>query len=123
MGKNKVQCQICGKWFKALLLHLKYKHYITVEQYHKLYPNAELTVLKGNKHPMNRRIAKKISSSNMGRKAWNKGLTAETDDRILGGEDNPFYGKEHTEEVKQIISKKNKRSWKNKKRKTLRSSS
>ena len=39
-------------------------------------------------------------------KAWNKGKTKETDSRIKGfkGEDNPFWGKSHSEEVKNRIS-------------------
>lgn len=53
----------------------------------------------------------------LGTVSWNKGLTKETDERImksskkiskaLTGPNNPFYGKHHTKETKRMISENN----------------
>lgn len=58
-----------------------------------------------------------------GHAAWNKGLTKDTDERIAkqantwsskySGENNPFFGKTHTEETKQKISATQKENYKN----------
>lgn len=42
MTKDKVQCQICKRWFKQLTgTHLKNKHNITFEKYKEMFPDAE----------------------------------------------------------------------------------
>ena len=42
MNEDKVQCQICKKWFKQLTgTHLKNKHNITFEKYKEMFPDAE----------------------------------------------------------------------------------
>lgn len=61
-------------------------------------------------------FAKTMSSMNKGRPAWNKGLTAKTDDRLKSTPErsaqkskwmqlhNPFRGKHHTAETKKLLS-------------------
>jgi hypothetical protein len=57
-----------------------------------------------------------VGKKNKNKIPWNKGLTKDTDDRVksysikiankIKGEENPFYGKNHTNETKKIISEK-----------------
>jgi hypothetical protein len=42
MNEDKVQCQICKKWFKQITgKHLQLKHNITFEEYKEMFPDAE----------------------------------------------------------------------------------
>jgi hypothetical protein len=42
MNQNKVQCQICKKWFKQITgTHLENKHHITFEKYKEMFPDVE----------------------------------------------------------------------------------
>jgi G:T-mismatch repair DNA endonuclease (very short patch repair protein) len=81
---DKVQCQICKKWFKQINGHLV-KHNITIKEYKEMFPLAPLTCeslkndMKGENNPM-------------------YGKT---------GKNNSFYGKKHTNKTKSIISTKN----------------
>ena len=68
----------------------------------------------------------RMARANKGRNPWNKGLTKELDPRIAHkpqakekirvatlGNKNPFYGKHHSDETKQRISKKRREQWQN----------
>ena len=42
MNEDKVQCQICKKWFKQITAtHLENKHQITFDKYKEMFPDAE----------------------------------------------------------------------------------
>jgi hypothetical protein len=92
------------------------------------YAIKDSEALKGNKHALGHVVSeasrKTMSNSHIGRVPWNKGLTKETDIRLekagrnqskirqenkekYSGENSPFFGKHHSEETKQKISKKN----------------
>jgi len=71
------------------------------------------------KHIISEETRKKLSESHKGQEGYWKGkkLSKITKEKISEsrkgkcvGSDNPFYGKDHTKEVKQIISERNKRS-------------
>ncbi|MFQ6119079.1 MAG: MucR family transcriptional regulator [Methanosarcinales archaeon] len=93
MSKDKVICRICGKGFKWIThLHLK-KHGMTTKEYKKKFKVKKLT---------SKDFSKKLSTSlkklyasgkatcgfKKGHKTWNKGLTAETDERVKKNTEN-----------------------------------
>lgn len=65
----------------------------------------------------------KISQAHKISPPWNKGLTKESDNRLQKlsellqikelGDGNPFFGKHHTEEVKNFLREKGRREWQN----------
>ena len=46
-----------------------------------------------------------IREGTLGRTAWNTGLTAKVDSRIISGEQHPFFGKERSQEHRENLSK------------------
>jgi endogenous inhibitor of DNA gyrase (YacG/DUF329 family) len=40
--EEKIQCPICGKYFKLLYSHVVQKHKIPIEEFKKMYPNVSL---------------------------------------------------------------------------------
>jgi len=79
--KNKIQCQICKKYFKTTSnSHLLRKHNISIAEYRKLFPEASL-------HSPN--CTCYICKTKRGE---------------TKGENGPFYGKHHTKESRLKIS-------------------
>ena len=48
MDEDKVACQICGKEYKTINLHLR-SHKITMAEYRQKFPNAKLSSLATSK--------------------------------------------------------------------------
>ena len=102
-----VKCKICGRDCKLLNYRHLQKHNITVKEYKELYPHAKLCdegfgFKKGNK-PWN------LGTKGI-MKAWNVGLTKETDERVLKyslsniGKPGGRKGYKCSEELKKKIS-------------------
>ena len=79
--KNKVKCEVCGRFFKAIsTTHLR-SHDMTFADYKKMFPDApfksEATINK---------------------------ISGENSHRYECGDKHPMYGKHHTDEAKEKIS-------------------
>lgn len=66
-----INCKICGRKFKKIGAHLKYKHSMTGEEYHKMFPDSILVpkkyLLFGDKNPSKRPdVRRKISEAKKG---------------------------------------------------------
>ena len=97
------------KTFRALWQDEAYRQYM-----------INRTYLSGEQHPsfgkpLSDEVKQKISIANTGKPAWNKGIPASEESKrknreshigLQGGENNPMYGKNHTEETKAIIGNK-----------------
>jgi len=89
-----VKCEICGKSFKFINhLHLR-THNISVKGYREVYPDAELCSLD----------VRQTMGGPIGKPAWSKGLTMETDIR-LAKHSRSLTGRQLSEEHKENISK------------------
>ena len=71
------------------------------------YANLSRRFIKGHHHRVrSEETIKNMSKAHMGQIAWNKGLTAETDDRILAGDDHVrgMLNKTHSEASRNAMS-------------------
>ncbi len=86
-----VVCPICKQKVKRIVSsgHLR-KHKMTIKDFKEQFPNQVLSCANYNKKLstsqlgkiVTQKTRKKISKRNKGKKAWNKGLTKETDERV-----------------------------------------
>lgn len=132
---NKMKCLVCHEFEssdgKKLSNHLKSKHNLPSLEYTVkfLYDGQKPSCLECNSETRYVSFSFKeyckhhagLAMKNGGKKggkasSWNKGLTKETDERILKqseemkGDNNPFFGKRHTDETVRILSESKKLS-------------
>lgn len=94
--KGKTYEEICGVEKAKELKELRRKMQTGIKRSQKIREKMS-KAQKG--HPPTPSAFKK------GHTAWNKGLTAKTDNRVLVGKNASFYGKHHTEKNKEKIGK------------------
>jgi len=129
-----INCLICSELFetgKKLCTHVRNSHNLSGDEYTVQYLYDGVQPQCQNCENLTRRIGyvykkfckdcSSIASSIGGKKggtapAWNRGQTKETDVRILAaaekmtGENNPFFGKHHTQKTLQKLSEQKKLS-------------
>jgi len=98
-----VVCQLCFKNFGSISVsHLKKDHNISMNEYRKMFPAAELTTKL-------KRVRMSDSSKKSGCGKWLKGKKLSLERRqqmslLSKGDKNKFYGKKHTEEARLKMS-------------------
>ena len=81
---DKVKCMECGKKFKIITSQHLGQHGLTLDEYIKKYPTSPTWSVSAIN---NRKVADAAHS------------------KIMSGENNPFYGKKHTQETREKMSK------------------
>src|ERR1700748_1950430 len=92
-NKNYVICPICNLKFKSLISHVAKGHKISISELLIKYPGTIINSAES---------IKKLVKSCTGRILSEK--TKQKLSELLSGENNPFYGKKHTDETKQLMS-------------------
>lgn len=102
MKEEKLTCPICNKEFRTLNSHIHFKHKLSTEEFLSKYPNTKLV-----SDSIKRDVSKSCKSSGCGK--WMKGYKF-SDERkkqyteMNSGENNPFYGKTHSEKTRKLMS-------------------
>ena len=97
----------CGKEYKAIVRrHLK-SHDMTFEEYKDKWPKAQTWTPKSAE--MRKKISQGTKKGMHKPESWSKFKT-HISTRDISGENNPFYGKEHTDKTKKLISENEVRS-------------
>jgi len=140
--KDKVQCQICGRWFRQITeTHLQFKHDMTMEEYREKYPDSEtlpenirLRLVEANKEKWNRpgyreKVAKKISDMNKivmndpdrikrlqmsSRRRWDESNEREKYSEMRKGENNPNWRGGCTPEKQDLCNSSKYSQWRRK---------
>ena len=100
MVLDKVKCEMCGKEFKQInKLHLNAKHNIDMIEYKNKFPNSKTT-----SDGLRMQISELTKIGMYKPENWKK-FKNHIDNRDYSGENNPFYGKHHIDEMKKNLSK------------------
>lgn len=113
-------CQYCGEIWCSIRSKSYHENYCQFNPNRDINPTSNLMwisngidmkyiqcdqeIPEGYENKRLESVNKKVSISNLGRSAWNKGLTATSDSRILSGYNHPAYGTHLSEETKYKIS-------------------
>ena len=96
---DSVKCEICGNKFKQInFFHLNRKHNMGVAEYKNKFPNSKTT-----SESLGKQISELTKIGMHKPENWKK-FKNHIDNRDYFGENNPFYGKHHTGEMKRNLS-------------------
>ena len=114
-----VTCQICSKQLKSIgRLHLR-THNISLDEYKNRFPNAETSSEEFKEKMKQKMLGREITWKDKISEGTKKGMRKEEswkkfkdyiDKRNISGENNPSFGKHHSEETKKSISENEERN-------------